>query len=195
MSWIETTDKWLEDNSTRGGIPNRDSYGAFISFLFKLGFYIMTVGFGYLLVLLLRTKDEFFFELIRSKNHPIQNLEDKAVKKRIDAILESELITLGSDEEVLYLIEDESIKDCGVLITNSRIIYKLFKPKAVTVSTESGQMPLSEMANKVQAKMRAFVTISINGEAIGKISAQKGQPIEDFLNAVRKSLQNEKFSN
>jgi hypothetical protein len=195
MSWVDTVDKWLEDNATRGGISNHAGMGAFYTWIFKVTFYVCTMFIGYFIVRALRTKDEFFFELIRSKNHPTQNLEDESAKKRIDKILSAEMITLSGDEEVLFLIEEGDSNDCGVIFTNSRVIYNLFKPKAITISTESGQLPISEMANKVQAKLRAFVTITINGNDIGKLSAEKGKPIEDFLNAVRKAVMNENFAN
>lgn len=194
MSWVETVDQWLEDNATRGGIKNIDPNSAIISWLIKVTFYTCTCGIGYLLARKLRTKDEFFFELVRSKNHSTQNLEDKSAKKRIDQILSAEMISLSEGEEVLFLIEDGEDSDCGIVFTNSRVIYNLTKPKAITISQQSGQLPISEMANKVQAKLRAWVTITINGEDIGKLGAGKGKPIEDFLNALRKALMNEKFS-
>ena len=194
MFWITSVDKWLDDNATRGGISNISGVGALYVFAFKLTFYFCTFGIGYLLARALRTKEEFFFELVRSKNHPTQNLEDKSVKKRIECILEKEMITLGADEEVMFLVEDGDDSNCGILLTNSRVIYNLTKPKAITISTESGQLPISDMANKVQAKLIAFVTITINGEDIGKLDAAKGQPIEDFLNAVRKAVMNENFA-
>ena len=193
MSWANSVDKWLDDNATRGGISNLDTLSRYLSFATKLMLYPTIIG--YFLIRALRTKDEFFFELVRSKNHPTQNLADGSVKKRIETILDKEMITLGGDEEVLFLVEDGEDSNCGVLFTNVRVIYNLTKPKAMTLSTTSGQLPISEMANKVQAKLFSTVTITINGEKIGKLVSVKGQPVEDFLNAVRKAVTNENFAN
>ena len=92
------------------------------------------------------------------------------------------------------------INGCGIrkgcyLEEQTALIYNLTKPKAMTLSTTSGQLPISEMANKVQAKLFSTVTITINGEKIGKLVSVKGQPVEDFLNAVRKAVTNENFAN
>ena len=192
--WVANVDKYLDDNSVRGGISNRAGMGAFYVWIFKMSFYICTLGVGYILALMLRTKEMYFFELVRSKNHPSQNLDDNSVKKRIDKILESEMVSLKKGEEVLYLLEDGDDSDCGMVFTDARVIYNLLKPKAITISQQSGQFPIQDMASKVQAKLKVYVMITVNGEDIGKLAAEKGQPIEDFLNAVRKAVTNAKFA-
>jgi hypothetical protein len=190
--WADSVDQWLEKNAIRGGHSSSDLQGKMFSFAFKICFYMFTMGIGYFLVRILRTKDAWYYEDIYSRKNNHQNIEAPDAKKLTESILEKEMITLGKDEEILFLIKDQSSKNNGILFTSKRMIYNLVKPNfTALVATNSGQMMLADLAKKMNAKPGIIsISISANGEEIGKIDNSKPKLINDFLDCIRKSIAN-----
>jgi len=187
--WQNKVDNWLEENSVRGGISTlAGSYRLLIG-LTVFGLHIGTLGVTYILSRLLRNKNEFYCSTIYSKKNEHQNINSDQAKDRIKKIFDTEMVELKEDEEVLFLIEDETESDAGLVFTNKRMVYKLVKPKAMTIKRVSGQIPISELRNKqLTADLKVMVTIKINNEPIGKLMNERADIYGNFLDAIRKSI-------
>jgi hypothetical protein len=190
--WADSVDQWLEKNSIRGGHSPDDLHGKMVTFAFKLTFYMFTFGLGYLLVRILRSKETWYYSDIFSRKNKTQNIQVPTAKKLVEKILDKEMITLGDDEELLFLIKDQSSKENGILFTSKRMIYNLVKPNLTAlVATSSGQIAISDLSKKMGAKAGMVnVIISVNGENIGKLENSKPKIIDDFLGTIRKSVAN-----
>ena len=188
--WQDNVDNWLDDNSVRGGISTAYGSARLYFGLIKWCIHIGTFGITYVLWRLVRTKDVFYCETVYSKKNEHQNISSKDAEKRIKKILDAEMIELKKGEEVLFLVEDETDSDNGLVFTNKRLVYRLLKPKAMTITSVSGQVPLSDIGNKLTADLKVNVTIKINNEAVGKLMNDRADIYGNFLDAVRKSLQN-----
>lgn len=191
--WQDNVDNWLEDNSVRGGISSEVGVTRMFNVVMLIGIHMVTFGITYVLWRIFRDKDEFYNQYVYSKKNKHQNICSEDSEKRINKILAEEQIELKHDEEVLFYVKDVSFSDNGLVFTNERLVYKLLKPKAVTGTSITGQVPLAAIGNKLaleSSKLTNAHTIKVDNEEIGKLSIPRGDVVADFLVAIRKSIQN-----
>lgn len=190
--WADSVDQWLEKNSVRGGHNPNDFFGNMVTFAWKLTFYIFTFGLGYFLVRMFRSKETWYYTDIFSRKNKTQNIQLPRAKKLAEKILEKEMITLGNDEELLFLVKDQNNNDNGILFTNKRMVYNLVKPNfTALIATSSGQISVSDLSKKMSAEAGMVnLVISVNGENIGKLENAKPKIIDEFLGTIRKSIAN-----
>lgn len=198
--WADNVDQWLEENSIKGGNKTgntavRLQVGIWV-FIMKLMFYFGTFGIGYLIARALRSNEKWYYENISNRKNKICNISNPSEQNVIKSILEAEMITIGNDEEILFLIKNEADKKQGIIFTNKRMVYKIVKPDFTAVIAEtSGQIPIDNIGKSISAETAALsVVIKVNGEKVGKILDDRPQFINAFLDTVRKCIVNERIA-
>lgn len=192
--WADRVDQWLDQNSVKGGhssisAPNR----LFVFPLLRFSIHILTFGISFILMWLLRDKSLFYSEQIRNRINPHFNLDNEGAKNRIKSIFTEEMAELGESEKVLFLIEDEKLEEHGMVLTNQRLIYRLTKQGLLIESSTSGQVPIKDLTKNMKATEFADTTIRIDNKPIGTLHNESGYLIDNFLNVICKSLQNEEI--
>lgn len=193
MIWADRVDQWLDKNSVKGGHSSIAApYRLFVFPLMRMCIHVLTLGISLILMRLARDNNLFYSKQIRNRTNPHQNLDDESAKNRIKRIFAEEMVQLGESEKVLFLIEDEQDKDHGMVFTNQRLVYRLLEPKLFSGPT-SGQVTIEHLKKDMKATEISSTTIRIGDKAIGKLQNQRGDLIDNFLNVIRKSLQNEEM--